>query len=324
MSDDASVGLHALPLAAATVGRDGVVVAVNDAFGRRTGARPGDAVAALVVVEDRAALAEVLAADGGGVARVRLAGASGEAVDAHVAAADGGARRVVVITPASDGDTWRRLVRDERAVREEEQKRISRELHDQLGADLSLLRMELARVLPHLRWTRRDVRDTVERMRDHAGGLLETVRRISRELRPAVLDHVEEVGLRAVLEFVAADVHRRTGLPVHLDAELDDRRVDAARAEAAYHVVREALTNVVRHAEATRAVVAARIAGEALVVQVMDDGRGAVADGAPPAGVGRLAMHERVAPWGGDVVVEAAPGAGTTVTVRIPLARAVP
>jgi signal transduction histidine kinase len=231
---------------------------------------------------------------------------------------------------------WRGRAQEVEAVREDEKRRVARELHDRLGADLSLLRVELARLVPKLTWGRAEVRKTIERLRDHAGELLETVRRISRELRPRVLDHVAEVGLASVLEHVTAEVHRRAGFVVHLDARLseqDDAAIDPARAEAAYHVVREALNNVVRHSGATRAVVAARVeraadAGPAspaaLVVEVLDDGRGATAapmeaGSAGPEGIGWWSLSERVRVFGGDVSVRAEPGVGTTVRARIPL-----
>jgi signal transduction histidine kinase len=325
------------------------VVAENAAatalLGPRRASDRDRAAGGIVVEADRHALIAALrardASDGPTAPLLlRVQGAGGTVpVNLHrleLPPMDGGSARVLaVLVPTRSGPEaeqavaaadarWRDVTHQLQDVREQEQKRIARELHDQLGADLSLLRVELARIAPKLRWARRGVRETVERMRDHAGELLETVRRIARELRPRVLDHVGEVGLAAVLEYVAADVHRSTGLVVHLDTHVEDGAVDARRAEAAYHVVREALHNVVRHASATRAVVSARVEGAVLVLDVLDDGRGAGPESGAAVtpeseGIGWWSLRERVRAFGGDVSVRAEPGVGTTVTARIPL-----
>lgn len=206
-------------------------------------------------------------------------------------------------------------------VREEEQTRISREIHDQIGSNLSLVRLELTRVRDRLTWRQKDVLAIVEGLRKSVADILQDVRRIAAELRPTVLAGVRDLGLPTLLEFLAKDFYDRAQFPVHMDLDLDETRVDAARAETAYHVVREALSNVIQHAEAVRAVVTGRIDGDILAIQVMDDGKGMPADDhANPRTLGLLGIGERVRAWGGGVSLHSQAGAGTTLDIRIPLA----
>jgi len=206
------------------------------------------------------------------------------------------------------------------SVREEEQKRISREIHDQLGSMLSLFRVELTRLRGKLTWRQRGLQESVDGLLDDAAGLLATVRRIAAELRPPVLQNVQYVGLGAVLRFVAEDIHRRTGFPVHLDLDIDESRVDPKRAETAYHVVREALNNVMIHAGAVRAVVTGLVEGDDLVLEVLDDGRGIAAPGpASMGGLGMLGIRERLRVWGGRVDVPTDAAGGARISIRLPL-----
>jgi two-component system sensor histidine kinase UhpB len=207
-----------------------------------------------------------------------------------------------------------------RVVREEEQKRISREIHDQIGGTISLLRVELSRLDARIGPRRVEERRIVQRLLDTASDLLSNIRRVAAELRPPVLENVAEFGLGPVLESMAGDYARRADLPIELDVDIGPGALDAPRAEAAYHVVREALTNVVSHARATRARVVARVEAGLLRVAVADDGMGilpAVADS--PRALGLLGIRERVLAWGGDVTIRGEAGEGTTLEARIPL-----
>jgi signal transduction histidine kinase len=217
----------------------------------------------------------------------------------------------------------RRLAQRLQVVREEEQTRISREIHDQLGSMLSLFRIELARVRNRLSWRQADVRSSLDGLLESSAEMLATVRRVAAELRPPVLETVGDLGFKALLEFVAEDIHRRTRFPVHLDVEVDETRIDPGRAETAYHVVREALNNVIAHAGAVRAMVTCRTAADELVLQILDDGRGMHEPGSTTArGLGLVGIRERLRAWGGSMELMAEPGGGTRVECRLPLAPA--
>jgi signal transduction histidine kinase len=214
----------------------------------------------------------------------------------------------------------RRLSEELMRITEQERARISREIHDQIGGTISLLRVELSRLDARIGPRRSEERRIVRRLLDTVSDLLASIRRVAAELRPPVLENVAEFGLGPVLESMAGDFARRADLPIELDVAIGPGALDDARAEAVYHVVREALTNVVRHAQARRARVVARVEDGLLRVEVADDGVGiapAVVDSS--RGIGLLGIRERILAWGGDVTIRGEPGRGTTLEARIPL-----
>ena len=215
----------------------------------------------------------------------------------------------------------RRLAAHHQSAREGEQERIARELHDELGQALSGLKLDLTAL------RRRAARgaaamepqdtERVEGMVAAVDGLLDALRRISLELRPAVLD---ALGLEAAAEWLVEELGRRTGLEVRLSADLGGREVDRDRAVALYRILQEALTNVARHAEARRVQVQLGAEGDEVVLVVRDDGRGLPAEGSlPPSRLGLVGMRERAHAFGGFTAVASQPGQGTRIEARLPL-----
>jgi signal transduction histidine kinase len=197
-------------------------------------------------------------------------------------------------------------------AREEERRRIRRDLHDSLGPALGsqALTIDTARTL-----VGSDPAAAERLLRDakaHSQELLDDVRRLARRLRPPALD---ELGLEGALR-QAADEQRAAGLEVVVSVGALPA-LPAAVEVAAYRIAREALTNVVRHAAARTCTLSVVVDGGALDVVVDDDGRG-LAPGAP-AGVGTASMRERAEELGGTLDVRAATGGGTRVAARIPL-----
>ncbi len=196
------------------------------------------------------------------------------------------------------------------AAREEERRRIRRDLHDSLGPALSgqALTIEAARSLLATDPAAADglLRDLTA----HSRQALDEVRRLARQLRPPVLD---ELGLAAALGDLR-ERYRPQGLDVTVEVPpLPD--LPAAVEVAVYRIVQEALTNVVRHAAARTCVLSLGLDGAALAVSVVDDGCGV---GSSPAGVGMASMRERAEELGGALTVTSSPG-GTRVTARLPL-----
>ncbi|NYI44238.1 two-component system sensor histidine kinase UhpB [Nocardioides aromaticivorans] len=195
------------------------------------------------------------------------------------------------------------------AAQEAERHRIARELHDQVGQSLTVVLLGLKQVedrAPH------DLRAELALLRESARSGLDDVRRVARELRPGVLD---DLGLQAALAALATDVAahggpavRRTfgpGLPeLGHDAEV-----------VVYRVAQEALTNVVRHARATRVELSLLRFGTGVALEVADDGCGLAAG--TPDGTGLAGMRDRAALVGGTLEVRSR-GAGTTVRLLVP------
>lgn len=196
-------------------------------------------------------------------------------------------------------------------AREEERQALRRELHDGLGPALAGLGLGLHASRNLLEADPDEAHRLLATLEGELDHCVEDVRRISRELRPVVLD---ELGLVPALE-QAADRYRADGLVVSIDA-VALPALSAAASGATYRVVTEALLNVHRHAGASRCTVRLR-ADEELVVEVEDDGRGVDEHTRP--GVGLTSMEERATELGGSLVVGRRAGGGTSVCVRLPL-----
>jgi signal transduction histidine kinase len=195
-------------------------------------------------------------------------------------------------------------------AREEERRRLRRDLHDEVGPTLAGLTMQLGAVRPLVHSEPDAAGDRLGRLQEAAREALQTVRRISHDLRPPALD---DLGVAGALRQLADSL----GLPARFP-DPDLPRLPAAVEVAAFRIGAEALHNVARHAGAAAAVeVGLRTCGTELLLTVRDTGVGLA--GGHPAGVGLTAMRERADELGGSVRVDSRPGEGTTVTARLPV-----
>jgi PAS domain S-box-containing protein len=202
------------------------------------------------------------------------------------------------------------------SVREEERARISREVHDELGQSLTAVKMDLAWLAGRLPGRNGQMLKRIHSTRQLADSIIQSIRRISTELRPAVLD----LGLAAAVEWQVQEFQARSG--IQCKVRLLTREVVASNASTAmFRIFQETLTNVARHAKATRAEVVLQKQRDRLVLLIHDNGRGFdQADPSLSKSLGLLGMRERAAILGGQVNISSAPGKGTTVTAWIPLA----
>jgi PAS domain S-box-containing protein len=203
------------------------------------------------------------------------------------------------------------------SVREEERKSIAREIHDELGQACTAIKMDLA--LISRKATKRQTRlvKKVESTTELVDGMIATLRRIASELRPRTLD---DLGLAAALEGQAQEFETRTGIRCRVALPQEALVLDPERSTAVFRIFQESLTNVARHARATR--VEARLEREVnqIIFQVRDNGAGFDREEAKSRkSLGLVGMHERALLLNGELKVESAPGTGTTLTLRIPL-----
>lgn len=204
-------------------------------------------------------------------------------------------------------------------VREEERTRIAREVHDELGQALTGLKLDLAWVSGRLPRSQRPLLDKLQGMSDHIDETIQSIRRIATELRPGILD---DLGLVAALEWQANEFQSRTGIECHVSSTLQDTVLDADLNTAFFRIFQETLTNIMRHASATRVDVNSTMEGGRLILTVRDNGRGIQpGEVRDRRSIGLLGMEERAALLGGDFQITGEPGRGTLVTVRIPLVR---
>jgi len=201
-------------------------------------------------------------------------------------------------------------------VREEERTGIAREIHDELGQALTGLRLDVAWMrhrLPRDHELEAQCASMIERI----DATLNAVRRIATALRPSVLD---QLGLAAALEWQGHEFGTRTGIEVAMELSVDGAAVPDDLGSSAFRILQEALTNVARHARATRVTIRLAQTPALLTLAVSDDGVGI-----PPerldgtASLGLVGMRERALACGGELEISSAPGHGTTVLLRVPL-----
>jgi PAS domain S-box-containing protein len=211
------------------------------------------------------------------------------------------------------------------SAREMEATRIAHQIHDELGGILTGLRWELE-ALEKMVQQPSDP-EQLKVMRDKLAGMLgltdttiNVVRRIASELRPSILD---DLGLTEALEWQTQQFQTRTGIQCRCDCALQSIPLGEQQSTAVFRIVQEALTNVLRHAQATRVGVAMREEDGVFILTVTDNGRGITpAEKSSRDSLGLLGMQERAHLIGGRVDLVGLKGTGTTLCVRVPLARA--
>lgn len=199
-------------------------------------------------------------------------------------------------------------------AQEAERQRIARDLHDDLSQKLAVLNIEMNRLtassLP-------EVRDRATVISGFVSEIAEHVHDLSHQLHPS---RPEALGLVPAIRSVCSDMSRQHGITVEFRDEEVPLTVDGEVSLCAYRIVQEALRNVVKHSNATRARVELRGLGTALELVVADEGRGFVPDAANFSGLGLVSMRERVKLLDGEIGIRSEPGMGTRLNARIPLA----
>lgn len=218
----------------------------------------------------------------------------------------------------TDAETRREVLGRIIAAQEAERARVARDLHDDVGQALTsvLLGLRLLEGELSVPLLTAEVGQRIADLRELVGDALRRSRNLAFELRPTVLD---DLGLVPALERVVADLRNRTGLQVDMEISLPHgRRLPAPIETVSYRVVQEALTNVVRHADATSVEVVLEMEAAMLRVAVEDDGRGfAVVE--QRSQLGLVGIQERAELVDGSVEIISAPGAGTRIELEVPL-----
>ena len=208
-------------------------------------------------------------------------------------------------------------------IQEEERRRLSRELHDEIGQSLTALRMDISQAVAVAKERAPEIHGRLEHARQIAEKTTQAVRDISLLLRPSLLD---DLGLVPALEWQVEEFTRRTGIACELVNDGLTPRLPDSSATGVYRIVQETLHNCEKHSGAQNVRVLLRQSQRVLTVEIHDDGCGfkvgekdAKGKGRRPAGLGLLGMRERAESIGGRLNVESEPGKGTQVTLRVPL-----
>jgi signal transduction histidine kinase len=202
------------------------------------------------------------------------------------------------------------------ALREEERARLSREIHDELGGSLTAMKInatQIRRAYPGDATLQTQTKNLLEVIDD----TIQKVRQIATDLRPSILD---DFGLLAALEWQLQEFQRRSEIECQLLPTTQEVVVDRDSAIAIFRIFQETLTNVARHAQATRVVVSLEQVANHLLLSVQDNGRGiSTKELVQSKSLGLAGMRERVHLMSGQLNIQGKPGQGTTVLVKIPL-----
>ncbi|MGO8786714.1 MAG: PAS domain S-box protein [Terriglobia bacterium] len=210
-------------------------------------------------------------------------------------------------------DRLRALAARLQKIREEERTKVAREIHDELGQALTAIKIELSSLSHDMPAEKKQRSESIMQLVDET---IQSVRRISTELRPAVLD---ALGLVAAVEWAAEEFEARTGTKCQLDLPRHEVVIDHEHATALFRIFQETLTNVVRHASASEVNIRLGRENGNLYLEVHDNGKGVNEDQlSAGSSLGILGMRERALLLGGELTLTSAPGEGTTVRARIP------
>jgi len=320
---------------AAVLGRDHTVLHCNRRFARLLGAGLqsviGSSLQDLVWPDDQARLKALLrrAAQRNCRGETRLRSQKGAPVPVQLSLNPLRLKTRAVCLIVSDLSEAKRAEQELRAsseqlrnlaarllsVRELERTRIAREVHDELGQSLTAVKLDLSWLAGRLSPGNGPLLGRIRSTLQLADSTIQSVRRISTELRPGVLD----LGLAAALDWQAREFQARTGIRCRLRLR-DQEVVPPDVSTVLFRIFQEALTNIARHAGATRAEVVLKKQPDGLVLLIRDNGRGFdPANSSSSKSLGLLGMRERAAILGGRVDISSAPGKGTRVTAWIPL-----
>lgn len=202
-------------------------------------------------------------------------------------------------------------------IREEERTGIAREIHDELGQQLTGLKMDVTWLGKKINGESEFVKEKIDSIVSLIDDIIKTVRKISSDLRPGVLD---DLGLVAALEWQSSEFQKRSGIKLTFHSEVEDIHPGKDVTTGVFRIYQEALTNIMRHASATQVTSSLEQTGNMLVLSIKDNGRGF--NPATTAGkktLGLIGMQERAFMMGGELEITSVDGKGTSLTLKVPI-----
>ncbi|MRW86468.1 PAS domain-containing protein [Pseudoduganella sp. FT26W] len=238
---------------------------------------------------------------------------------------DGAVRWDGIMTNITDSKLEQLEVRHSRArlaelsahtdrVKEQERTRIAREIHDELGGNLTAIKMAVAMLAARLEGSEPALREKTDYVDALVDRTIDAIHRISLDLRPPLLD----LGLVAALEWQAREFDKQTGIATSFSANQRDIGLNTDQATALFRIAQEALTNIAKHAHASKVTVRLARLRHHISLKISDNGTGiAPADRGKPASFGLRGMAERARALGGTLTLSHASGGGTVVAIKI-------
>ena len=214
----------------------------------------------------------------------------------------------------------RKLSQYLQSVREKESKRIAREIHDELGQKLTALKMDLSWMssrIPYKTEEQKTFHQKTKSMSELIDDTIQTVQKISAELRPGLLD---DLGLVPAIEWLTQDFQERTNIQCRMRVNCNELELGPDLSTAIFRISQEALTNVARHAKATRVNISLSEKAQSLELKIRDNGKGIKEeDILSPSSLGLMGIRERLRPFSGTLKIDGRPKRGTTLTVILPM-----
>ena len=202
-------------------------------------------------------------------------------------------------------------------IREEERTIIAREIHDELGQNLTVLKIQISLLSNKLKEDQNHIKEKLLSATNLIDQTVESVQRITAKLRPGILD---ELGLIPAIDWQSQEFEERTGIKCNCTLPSEELDLGRDKATAIFRIFQEALTNVARHAGAKRISILLRKMNNFLLLEITDNGRGIkesqIKD---PGSLGILGMKERAIVFGGEVLINGVPEKGTNLKLKMPL-----
>jgi two-component system sensor histidine kinase UhpB len=231
-------------------------------------------------------------------------------------------RREVEMELRRSHEELRNLSQHLQSVREKESKRIASEIHDELGQQLTALKMDLSWLSNRVPFYEKDNKKTIEKINTMSNLIdrtIQVVQKISAELRPGLLD---DLGLVPAIEWLAQDFQTRTNIRCKVHFHSDEIELDPDCSTAIYRISQEALTNIARHAKASLVDIYLKQESGVVILEISDNGKGIKENEiCAPSSLGLMGMRERVRTFGGELNIIGAPNKGTTLKASLPRER---
>lgn len=211
----------------------------------------------------------------------------------------------------------KQLVTHLQDIREQERTSMAREIHDELGQQLTGLKMYISSLYKKIAPQEEDIKDKFGSTFQLIEDTIKSVRKISMDLRPSMLD---DLGLMAALEWQSNEFEKRSGIDTEFISQTGNREIPNRLKTGLFRIYQESLTNVARHADAKKIVSSLRLQNNSLVLTITDDGKGfSFKNIESKKTLGLFGMKERTLEMGGHYEIKSEPGMGTTVSVTVPL-----
>ncbi len=215
-------------------------------------------------------------------------------------------------------ESLRGLARHLQSLREEEKRRIARELHDDLGQALTVLKMRVSSIYKKLPKMQTSLLKSTKTLFQDIDNIINKIKEITSALKPSLLD---EFGLIPAIEAHVKEFQVQTGIDCELSLSFEEKDIDIVEdlSQTIFRILQESLTNVARHAEATKVKIDLKKEDGLLLLKIKDDGKGITeAQISDPKSFGIIGIKERILSWDGEFKIEGSRRKGTTISLKIP------